>query len=274
MTLAVAPSAARVPAAAARAVPVVLAAAVVCVQVAFPRVDGDARDLLTMAAVALFFAASATHALAWRGAAWATGLVGVAAGTGLVVEAVGVATGVPFGRYAYTGSLLPQVAGVPWVIPLAWAMMAYPCLVAARRITLRPVPGVLLAAAGLVTWDLFLDPQMVAAGHWVWEGGGPALNGIPLTNHAGWAVTAVVMCGCLWALLPPDSRPVDDRVPLGLFLWTYLGSVVAHAVYLDLPSSAVAGGIGMGVVVAILLRALQRPPPARLSPPSRPSRWR
>ena len=39
------------------------------------------------------------------------------------LEAVGSATGFPFGAYHYTNRLRPQVAHVPLLIPVAWLMM-------------------------------------------------------------------------------------------------------------------------------------------------------
>lgn len=238
------------------AVPLVLAAATVGAQVAYTHVEGAARNRLTVAIVVVFFAASLSHAWLVRGPAFAARLVAVGCGVGLVAELVGVWTGVPFGAYSYAGTLGPAFAGVPLVIPLAWTMVGYPALAVARRVTDHPVAGPLFAAAALATWDLFLDPQMVAAGHWSWSGGGPSLLGIPLTNHAGWYVTAVVIMGLLW---PGSARPSgDDRLLYGLYLWVYGSSVLAHAVFLDLAASAVVGGIGMGAVVAVFLRSLRR----------------
>jgi putative membrane protein len=252
-----------------RRVPVALAGATVLAQVAYPLVPGAAQHELTMVIVTLFAATSVSHALVWRGARWAARLLAVTALGGLVVESVGVALDVPFGAYAYTDTLRPQLFGVPWVIPLAWTMMAYPALVVARRIvgpSPAAVAGPLTAAAALATWDLFLDPQMIAAGHWVWEEAAvvPSFLGVPLTNFAGWFATALVMAAALWPTLTPptgrgDGGPGDaDRLPIAMYLWTWGGSVVAHAVFLGLPASALAGGVGMGAVVALLLRALRR----------------
>ena len=74
------------------------------------------------------------HASAWLGARSGLALLAAAGGVGLAAEAVGVTTGRPFGHYAYAGTLGPQVLGVPLVVPLAWTMMAYPALLAARRL--------------------------------------------------------------------------------------------------------------------------------------------
>jgi putative membrane protein len=41
-----------------------------------------------------------------------------------------------------------------------------------------------------------------------------------------------------------------------LYLWTYLSSVLAHAVFLHLPVSAAAGAAGMGLVAIPLAVAL------------------
>ena len=42
------------------------------------------------------------------------------------IEALGSATGFPFGHYVYTSKLQPQSGGVPWLIPFAWLMMLPP----------------------------------------------------------------------------------------------------------------------------------------------------
>lgn len=243
----------------ARQVPVALGAATVLAQILYPLVSGAARSRLTVVTVLLFAAASITHALVWRGLVWAATLVAVTAGGGLLAEAVGVRTGIPFGAYAYTGSLGWRLLAVPVIIPLAWTMMAYPALLVGRRIRRGPVAGPLAAGAALASWDLFLDPQMVDAGHWVWlPGGGPRLVGIPVSNFAGWLLVGVVMMALLWWALPADRGPVDDSVPYALYLWTYGSSVLAHAAFFGLPGSALLGGIGMGAVVLAFARAARR----------------
>jgi hypothetical protein len=145
---------------------------------------------------------------------------------------------------------------VPLVIPLAWTMMAYPALLVAGAS--RPPAGGPVAALALATWDLFLDPQMVDAGHWVWlGGGGPTLLGIPLSNFAGWLVTRRCHDGA--AVAAPagvgrrawrtEARPTTRArraLPVGVRL---LGA--GHAAFFGLPGSALLGGVGMGAVVAL-----------------------
>lgn len=245
--------------------PVVLAATAVVLQICYPLMAGQARDVLTVITVVTFFAASAAHALVWRGAAWAALLVTASAGTGLLVEALGTATGVPFGEYRYANSLGWQVLDVPVVIPLAWAMMAYPALLVSRRLVSGVAARIVVAAVALASWDLFLDPQMVDAGHWRWTDATPALPGVPgvpLSNYAGWLVTALVLMTVLTVLLPEKREhphaPVDDRVPYALYLWTYVSSVLANLVFFGRPVVALVGGVGMGVVALPLARRLLR----------------
>lgn len=242
-----------------RTIPVVLAALTVLLQIVYPLVDGGTRDRLTVVTVLVFFLASTSHALVWRGPRFTAALVAVTAGGGMIVEALGVNLGLPFGAYSYTGRLGGEWLGVSLVIPLAWTMMGYPALLVGRRISRHPLWGTVAAALALATWDLFLDPQMVDAGQWVWLGGGPALLGIPLSNFAGWLVTALLMMAPLGRLEGADSTDRDDRVPYLLYLWVYGSSVLAHVAFFGLPGSALIGGIGMGAVVVVFLRALTRP---------------
>ena len=160
---AVAPSAARW-----TRIPVVLAVATVLLQIGYPLVSGAFRDSLTVITVVAFFAASVSHAVVHRGAAWTAGYVLVTTGTGLLAESLGTTTGLPFGQYDYAGSLGWKLLAVPVVIPLAWAMMAYPCLLVGQRLASSRLGAVAVSAWALASWDLFLDPQMVDAGHWTW----------------------------------------------------------------------------------------------------------
>ena len=56
-----------------------------------------------------------------------------------------------------------------------------------------------------------------------------------------------------------EPAPVDAPI-MALWLWTYASSVLAHAVFLDLPASAAWGGVLMGAAVLPVLRHL-RPRP-------------
>jgi uncharacterized membrane protein len=230
----------------------------------------------------VFAAASIVDAARRHGARGAVVLVAVAGGGGLVAEAVGVATGFPFGGYTYLGTLGPELLGVPAVVPLAWVMMAWPALVVGRALATRPAAVVAVGAAALAAWDLFLDPQMVAAGHWAWADPEPSLPlvpGVPLSNYAGWVLVAVVLVAALHRLVGPEPAGAGPSGPAAaLYLWTYGSSVFAHLAFFGLPGSAVVGGLLMGLVAVpfatvVLRSALRRsrpqPPTRPVSPPAR-----
>jgi uncharacterized membrane protein len=236
-----------------------LASAAVLAQVAHPLLDGGGLHAATTVAVLLFCAASLASAWQAGGPRTALAVLAAAGGVGLVSEAVGVATGFPFGEYAYAGTLGPQLLGVPLVVPLAWTMMAWPALVAARRLTGGPA-AVAVAAWLLASWDLFLDPQMVAAGHWTWahpDPGLPGVPGIPLTNYAGWLLVAAGVQAALHRAVPPGSRG-DHAAPAILLTWTWLGSTVANLAFFGRPAVALYGFAAMGVVVLPYLVSLRR----------------
>jgi len=274
-----------------------LLAATVLAQVGYPLTGGGTRNLLTGATVVLFFAASVGHAALTRGARTAAALVAVTTGGGLLVEAVGTATGWPFGPYSYADTLGPQVLAVPVVVPLAWTMMAWPAWLVAGRLLRAASPPVRrwarvpLAGWALASWDLFLDPQMVDAGHWTWADptpGLPGVPGVPLSNHLAWVAVATAMMAALAALTrsagpparllagPPARSPAGgtgggDGAVLGVYLWTYASSVLAHAAFFGLPGSAAWGAVGMGTVAVPLAVVLVRgrdgaPSPAAPSP--------
>jgi putative membrane protein len=234
---------------------VLFAALTVLCQISYPLTSGATRDRLTVVTVLLWCAASLSHAAVTRGPRFAGAVLAISAGVGFLAEAIGVATGVPFGHYGYAATLGPRLAGVPVIIPLAWTMMAYPALVVGRRIGSPAMGG----ALALASWDLFLDPQMVAAGHWRFTGSNPRLNAIPVSNIVGWAVVALLVMALLARLPQHRDGWYDDRLPLGLYLWTYASSVLAAAVFFHHPGVALVGGIGMGIPVALLIRALRAP---------------
>jgi uncharacterized membrane protein len=239
-----------------------LLGALVLTQICYPLVHGGARAALTVLTVVLGYLLSVSHAWRTRGARTAVSLVAVATLGGFAVEAVGVATGFPFGRYDYSGQLGPKLLGVPLVIPLAWTWMAWPAWLAATRLCPgRRAARIAVAAIGLAAWDLFLDPQMVAEGYWTWRDPLPALPGvpgIPVGNYLGWLGFAVLLMAALSAV-PGVNRPGRDAPMLALWFWTYASSVLASAVFLGLPASAAWGGVVMGaVVVPLVVRTARR----------------
>lgn len=165
-------------------------------------------------------------------------------------ELTGSTTGIPFGRYHYTDVLQPQIAGVPLLIPLAWMMMLPPAWAMARIIGGRlqnRFAFILLSALAFTTWDLFLDPQMVRWGFWVWETQG-IYFGIPLVNYLGWILVS--------ALLTFAANPKEiPTQPLALvYVLTWFLQTIGQGLFWSQPGPAFFGFLGMGAFILMAFR--------------------
>jgi uncharacterized membrane protein len=234
--------------------------AAVALQICYPLVHDSARDRVTAAVVVTFAIAAALHACGAIGVTRGLAAVAISAAIGFGAEVVGVHFGVPFGSYQYADTLGPRLGGVPIIVGLAWAMMAWPAAVVARRLARTRISQVVVGAWALASWDLFLDPQMVAAGHWSWRDPTPHLPGVPtvpLTNLLGWLLTATVVS--LVGQCIVGSRSVrPDGLMVALYLWTYASSVLALSAFLGLSAAALWGTLGMGLVALPLAVTLVR----------------
>lgn len=226
-----------------------LAAATILGQILWVLTSGTARLVLTVLTVVTFFLATITHAYVSRGLAWAAGYAGITLGFGWLVEFCGITTQFPFGYYEYGTALGPQILGVPLLIPLAWSMMAYPCLLAAQRLSTTGLGTAILGGLVLSSWDLFLDPQMVGEKYWTWLDTSwslPGIPGIPMQNFLGWALAAAILMAILDRL---PRKVTKDGVPTLLLIWTYAASVVGNLVFFHRPGVALWGAVMMGLVL-------------------------
>ncbi|MFN3266023.1 MAG: carotenoid biosynthesis protein [Deinococcales bacterium] len=199
-----------------------------------------------------------THLLATRGIRVALILLGLCLVVAGGLEMLSVATGFPFGVYAYGTQLGFAVLGVPLLVPLCWQMMAHNAATLARLA--RPQAAVLVAAGALVAWDVYLDPQMVRGGYWTWQrsSGDFVYAGIPLENYAGWFLTALIIFAVYWRSTKPaplSKLSLFEALPIFSFLWTWLGSAVVNILWWGQPLVGLAGLVCMG---AFALPALQK----------------
>jgi lycopene cyclase domain-containing protein len=191
---------------------------------------------------------------------WPAGRVVVAlavvSGGAWAVEALGSATGFPFGAYDYTEALQPQLAGVPLVIPLAWFMMLVPAwgiagaILAGRRNQLgkwyAPLHAI-LAGAAFTAWDLYLDPQMVTRGLWVWDYPG-GYFGIPWVNFLGWWLAASLIT----LLIRPRYLPRGRLMVIYTLTWIF--QAIGLGLFWGQPGPALVGFLGMGIFVILAWR--------------------
>ncbi len=252
-------------------VPLALAVALVGTAIAYPLTGGDTRDAVSWAIVLLGATLSVVHAALSRGARTGVGVLVLVGLVAVAFESIGLATGFPYGSYTYSDTLGPTLLGVPFLVPLAWLMMAWPSWLLAGRLA-RPVRAarqrparIAWAAALFAAWDVVLDPQMVDAGYWTWahpEPGLPGIDTVPLTNLAGWLLAGAALMTLLDLLVERTAAPpaVGDAAPLLAMAWMTLGGALAHAGWLGLPGSAAWGAVlGAAVLVVLAVQRSRRP---------------
>lgn len=205
---------------------------------------------VTFALMVQFTAVLVAMVNAW-GATRALIAFAIVAVTTWSLEELGSKTGFPFGGYHYTDALQPQLGGVPLLIPMAWFMMlpsswavASVLLGERKNAVYGPALYIGISALAITAWDLFLDPQMVDWGFWIWEDPS-GYFGIPWVNYAGWVLTGVVVT----ALVRPYRREMPVVPLLTIYGVVWFLQSVGQAIFWGQPGPALVGSIAMGILL-------------------------
>lgn len=125
---------------------------------------------------------------------------------GIIVEVIGVNTGILFGDYAYGKVLGPAYKGVPLLIGVNWFLIVYCCgisihtllMKAIKRVaedtgktpmTLKALSVIIDGATLAVFFDWLMEPVAVKLGYWAWKGDGS----IPMLNYICWFVISLLL---------------------------------------------------------------------------------
>lgn len=171
-----------------------------------------------------------------------------------IAEFVGSRTGFPFGYYHYTEFLQPQLAGVPLFVPFAWFMMLPSAWAVAQVVVGMQCRWAFAAvsAIALTAWDLFLDPQKVAWGLWVWTetAGGAVYSGgyfgIPWVNFLGWLLIASIVT----FIVRPRDLPLRPLLVIYAITWVF--QAIGQLMFWGLPGPGIVGFLGMGAVMLLV----------------------
>jgi uncharacterized membrane protein len=159
------------------------------------------------------------------------------------LENLGIATGVPFGRYHFeVAAGLPYIGAVPIVVGLLYFAMGYFSWMIASLLLDdadlhmdRPVSVValpLIAAFVMVQWDVVMDPPNATLHRaWIWHDGG-GYFGVPLSNYLGWYLTVWLFYQAFALFVHVRPRIVRPR-PYGAWLLpilVYLAVALSYAV--------------------------------------------
>lgn len=110
----------------------------------------------------------------------------------ILIEYIGVRTGVIFGTYQYGSILKPTIGSVPVVIGFAWLNMILSSMAVAERFLPRSdkIPltvKALVVSLLMVIFDFIMEPAAVELGYWSWEGGT-----IPFQNYLAWFLVSFI----------------------------------------------------------------------------------
>lgn len=241
-----------------------LLALTLLLQMSYPLLHGSALTTVTICTVIAGALTMLFHALTSYGLRYFLTYLVTTFSFAMGIEELGLHTGWPFGQYTYSHSLGVHLWGMPLLVPFAWIMLAHPVLVAARRFCTYWI--FLFGGLGLMVWDLFLDPQMVAAGRWSWSSASPHVPfqpEIPLSNAFGWLLSGIALMALLNITLPKSRLKLGlSSQAIDIFIgWTLFAGVVGNLFFFHRPGVALFAGLCFAAVFLpyFLADALGRP---------------
>ena len=111
----------------------------------------------------------------------------------LLLEIIGVKTGLIFGSYNYGNVLGFQVFDVPLIIGFNWTIISLSIAVILMDLKTNIFVKSLFAGIMAVLLDFFIEPIAIHLDYWTWSGGA-----IPIQNYIAWFI---ISFGAVLAIL-------------------------------------------------------------------------
>ena len=109
---------------------------------------------------------------------------------GILIETIGVNSGVVFGEYQYGATLGPKIMNTPILIGINWLMLIYIVWQLVREINTHIIGQLFIGSSLMAGYDLFLEPVAIATDMWSWGN-----NAVPHQNYLAWFVISFVFLG-------------------------------------------------------------------------------
>ena len=139
---------------------------------------------------------------------------------GMIVEIIGVNSGLIFGNYSYGPLLGLKIFGVPLLIGITWLLVTLSAWQIVSFSNLGKFAKIIVAAGLVVMFDLVLEQFATAYSLWAWQ---DAV--IPLKNYITWFVVGAVIV-TLYEYFAKQKAPSifgASMLPLmALFFWLML----------------------------------------------------
>ena len=123
--------------------------------------------------------------------------------SGIVVEIVGVKTGLIFGSYHYGNSLGPKILGTPIIIGLNWLFLTYAAASISEKISSKTAIQILATPTIMLIYDLVLEQLAQKMDMWYWEN-----SVIPIQNYIAWWVLGFLFAALLKTFKVSTKNPV------------------------------------------------------------------
>ena len=121
---------------------------------------------------------------------WTTGLgisFGIVFVGSIIIEILGVSTGILFGEYVYGSSLGLKIFDTPILIGLNWLILIYCTASIVNHIFKNIVIRILAGSALMVTYDVLLEYVAPVMDMWFWESRYPGIR-----NFLMWFFVALI----------------------------------------------------------------------------------